>query len=84
MRILDIQGWDRWDSYQLTNLRQPWFTHEWITHHVVISPPEHSYEANIKQLVDTGPYDFVGSLKTPASDHMRSLYHRCCYTRVRE
>ncbi|RMY32133.1 hypothetical protein D0866_06818 [Hortaea werneckii] len=84
LRILDIQSYKCWDSFQLTNLRQPWFTHEWISHHVVKSPLIHSYEADISELIETGLYSFVSSLKTQEDDDMRSLYHRCCYSRSAE
>ncbi|KAI7232787.1 hypothetical protein KC330_g5730 [Hortaea werneckii] len=80
-RILDIQSYKCWDYFQLTNLRQPWYTHEWISHHVVKSPLRHSHEADISELIDKGLYSFVGSLKTQEDDDMRSLYHRCCYSR---
>ncbi|RMZ16734.1 hypothetical protein D0860_00878 [Hortaea werneckii] len=84
LRILEIQSYKCWDSFQLTNLRQPWYTHEWITHHVVKSPFRHSHEADIAELIDKGLYSFVSSLKTQEDDDMRSLYHRCCYSRSLE
>ncbi|KAI7247244.1 hypothetical protein D0864_06916 [Hortaea werneckii] len=84
LRILDIQSFRGWDRFQITNLRQPWYTHEWISHHVVQSPKEHSYEAKIEDLLDAGLYAFLGSLKTPERRDMRSLYHRCCYSRSLE
>ncbi|KAI7385126.1 hypothetical protein KC336_g18039 [Hortaea werneckii] len=84
LRILNIQSYKCWDSFQLTNLRQPWFTHEWISHHVVKSPSKHSYEADILELIDTGLYSFTSSLETQEDYDMRSLYHRCCYSRSRE
>ncbi|GAB1742955.1 hypothetical protein NU219Hw_g8655t1 [Hortaea werneckii] len=84
LRILDIQSFKGWDRFQITNLRQPWYTHEWISHHVVRSPKEHSYEAKIEDLLDAGLYAFLGSLKTPEHRDMRSLYHRCCYSRSLE
>ncbi|KAI7280838.1 hypothetical protein KC345_g4519 [Hortaea werneckii] len=84
LRILEIQSYKCWDSFQLTNLRQPWYTHEWITHHVVKSPLRHSHEADIAELIDKGLYSFVSSLKTQEDDDMRSLYHRCCYSRSLE
>ncbi|KAI7552772.1 hypothetical protein KC331_g1661 [Hortaea werneckii] len=81
LRILDIQSYKCWDYFQLTNLRQPWYTHEWISHHVVKSPLRHSYEAEISDLIETGLYSFVSSLKTPDDNDVRSLYHRCCFSR---
>lgn len=84
LRILDIQSFKDWDRFQITNLRQPWYTHEWISHHVVQSSKEHSHEAKIEDLLDAGLYDFLGSLKTPERRDMRSLYHRCCYSRSLE
>ncbi|KAI7498996.1 hypothetical protein KC367_g4851 [Hortaea werneckii] len=81
LRILEIQSYKCWDFFQLTNLRQPWYTHEWISHHVVKSPLRHSYEADISELADKGLYSFVNSLKTQEDHDMRSLYHRCCYSR---
>ncbi|KAI7248101.1 hypothetical protein KC343_g6513 [Hortaea werneckii] len=81
LRILNIQSYKCWDSFQLTNLRQPWFTHEWISHHVVKSPLRHSYEAEITKLIETGLYSFTSSLKTHEDYDMRSLYHRCCHSR---
>ncbi|KAI6907599.1 hypothetical protein KC318_g4792 [Hortaea werneckii] len=81
LRILDIQSYKCWDYFQLTNLRQPWYTHEWISHHVVKSPLRHSYEAEISDLIETGLYSFVSSLKTPEDNDMRSLYHRCGFSR---
>ncbi|KAI6883827.1 hypothetical protein KC360_g4823 [Hortaea werneckii] len=81
LRILEIQSYKCWDFFQLTNLRQPWYTHEWVSHHVVKSPLRHSHEADIAELIDKGLYSFVSSLKTQEDDDMRSLYHRCCYSR---
>ncbi|RMZ03751.1 hypothetical protein D0862_05545 [Hortaea werneckii] len=84
LRILDIQSYKCWDSFQLTNLRQPWYTHEWISHHVVKSLIRHSYETEISALIETGLYSFLSSLKTQEDNDMRSLYHRCCYSRSAE
>ena len=83
MRILDIQGWAGWD--ELYNHRsksnQPWYTHEWITHHVVVSPPEFSWEANIEDLIKSGLFDLTSAMKTSEAELMWSLYHRCVHVR---
>ncbi|TKA27578.1 hypothetical protein B0A50_04410 [Salinomyces thailandicus] len=81
LRILKIQCWKGWEDYHLRGLRQPWYTHEWVTHHVVKSPKRHSYEAEVDTLLDCGLFDYARSLKTDEAEHMRSLYHRCCYSR---
>ncbi|KAK5125867.1 hypothetical protein LTR08_005190 [Meristemomyces frigidus] len=84
MRILDIQGWYKWNEFEHVSLRQPWYTHEWISHHVVKSPARHSYEVDIEELVKAGLYEFVKSFQTPEKEQMRSLYHRCCFVRSKE
>ena len=77
---LNIQSWPHWNGWE-HNLTQPWYTHEWITHHVVKSQRTYSFEANIEDLLERGLYSILPGLKTSEEDELRSLYHRCVYTR---
>lgn len=81
LRLLDIKGWYGWKPLERNNLTRPWYTHEWVTHNVVKSPRKHSWEADIKDLLDKGLYTLLPHLRTPDEDDMRSLYHRCGYAR---
>ena len=81
LRLLDIKGWHGWTSFEQANLEQPWFTHEWVTHSVVKSPAAHSFEADIEDIIATGLYTYLPMFQTKEGEDMRSLYHRCGYTR---
>ena len=45
LRILKVSEWSGWTGlFEHVNLRQPWYTHEWISHHVVKSPAASSFD----------------------------------------
>lgn len=81
IRLLDLKGWYGWKPLERNNLQRPWFSHEWVTHGVVKSPREDSWQANIEDIIKQGLYTFLPHLQTPEDDDMRGLYHRCGYTR---
>ena len=84
LRILKVSDWRGWTGlFEQVNLRQPWYTHEWLTHGVVKSPATSSYEANIEEVLDAGLYDFLAPLHPAEEDDIRSLYHRCVNVRSR-
>ncbi|EME49055.1 hypothetical protein DOTSEDRAFT_49387 [Dothistroma septosporum NZE10] len=85
LREFDIQEWHGWsESLERTKLRQPYYTHEWISHHAVYVPEgsEHyAYEAKLEDFMQCGLYSLISELRTTEEDDMKGLYHRCVYTR---
>lgn len=84
MRILRITEWPHWnDQWERLFLRQPWYTHEYVTHGAIKSPAEHSFELKIDDALNSGLKDLIPSLTIDDPEATKSLYHRCVYTRSR-
>lgn len=82
MRILKVTEWPGWnDQWERLFLRQPWYTHEYVTHGAIKSPVEHSLELDLDEALDAGLTDLIPSLFIADPDEAKSLYQRCVYTR---